>query len=169
MPVSSDNLNLNLNLNLGASAGAGGGATGYGRPRFNTEDMCKLAIPLPTTLPLPSLRYSGDWDGEMRAWAFVEEFILECRWGRRLTPITAIRNAINHQNINLPNAFPVPARRVTYRLTPRELANQVNEIGSDIEPIQAGAERLAAEQARYQIQFRQDLAELAERLRRPGS
>jgi hypothetical protein len=31
------------------------------------------------------------------------------------------------------------------------------------------AERLAAEQARYQIQFRQDLAELAERIRRPGS
>ncbi len=50
-----------------------------------------------------------------------------------------------------------------------ELANQVSEIGNDIEPIQAGAERLAAEQARYQIQFRQDLAELAERVRRPGS
>ncbi len=50
-----------------------------------------------------------------------------------------------------------------------ELANQVTEIGNDIEPIQVGAERLAAEQARYQIQFRKDLAELAERLRRPGS
>ena len=43
------------------------------------------------------------------------------------------------------------------------LANQLTEIGNDIEPIHAGAERLAAEQARYQIQFRQDLAELAER------
>jgi hypothetical protein len=31
------------------------------------------------------------------------------------------------------------------------------------------AERLAAEQARYQIQFRQDLAELADRIRRPGT
>jgi hypothetical protein len=30
-------------------------------------------------------------------------------------------------------------------------------------------ERLAAEQARYEIQFRADLAELAERYRRPGS
>lgn len=30
-------------------------------------------------------------------------------------------------------------------------------------------ERLAAEQARYEIQFRADLAELAERIRRPGN
>jgi hypothetical protein len=30
-------------------------------------------------------------------------------------------------------------------------------------------ERLAAEQARYEIQFRADLAELAERLRRPNA
>lgn len=50
-----------------------------------------------------------------------------------------------------------------------ELANQLNEIGNDIEPMHESAERLAAEQARYQIQFRQDLAELAERFRRPGT
>ena len=43
------------------------------------------------------------------------------------------------------------------------------EIGNDIEPMHASAEHLAAEQARYQIQFRQDLAELAERSRRPGT
>ena len=50
-----------------------------------------------------------------------------------------------------------------------ELANQLTEIGDDIEPMHDSAERLAAEQARYQIQFRQDLAELAERIRRPGA
>ncbi len=50
-----------------------------------------------------------------------------------------------------------------------ELANQLTEIGDDIEPMHESAERLAAEQARYQIQFRQDLAELAERIRRPGN
>ena len=50
-----------------------------------------------------------------------------------------------------------------------ELANQLNELGNDIEPMHESAERLAAEQARYQIQFRQDLAELAERFRRPGT
>jgi chromosome segregation ATPase len=40
-------------------------------------------------------------------------------------------------------------------------------IGSSLESIRNGQERLAAEQARYEIQFRADLADLAERLRRP--
>jgi small-conductance mechanosensitive channel len=38
-----------------------------------------------------------------------------------------------------------------------------------IDDVLDSTERLAAEQARYQIQFRADLAELAERLRRPGA
>ncbi len=38
-----------------------------------------------------------------------------------------------------------------------------------IDEVHDSTERLAAEQARYQIQFRQDLADLAERLRRPGA
>ena len=65
-----------------------------------------------------------------------------------------------------------------------ELANQLSELGNDIEalnnrppgtPIDDGTldelrdtqTRLASEQARYQIAFREDLARLAERLRRP--
>jgi hypothetical protein len=66
-----------------------------------------------------------------------------------------------------------------------ELANQLAELGNDIEAIN-GREpgtpldeatvdelrdtqtRLAAEQARYQIAFREDLARLAEQLRRPS-
>ena len=61
-----------------------------------------------------------------------------------------------------------------------ELANQITELSDDIEAL-GGREpatddvvdelrdaqtRIAAEQARYQIAFRQDLAELADRLRR---
>ena len=66
-----------------------------------------------------------------------------------------------------------------------ELANQLSELGNDIEslnnrppgePMDDGVldglresqERLANEQARYQIAFREDLAKLAEQLRRPG-
>lgn len=67
-----------------------------------------------------------------------------------------------------------------------ELANQVTELGSDIESLAArepaaggadevvigelrdGQNRLANEQARYQIAFREDLARLAEQVRRPG-
>ena len=66
-----------------------------------------------------------------------------------------------------------------------ELANQLSELGNDIESLQSrppgepvsdevlgglrdSQERLANEQARYQIAFREDLAKLAEQLRRPG-
>jgi DNA repair exonuclease SbcCD ATPase subunit len=65
-----------------------------------------------------------------------------------------------------------------------ELANQLSELGNDIEalndrppgaPVEEGTldelrdtqTRLASEQARYQIAFREDLARLAEQLRRP--
>jgi hypothetical protein len=65
-----------------------------------------------------------------------------------------------------------------------ELANQLDELGSDIdalasrppsEPadpallsaVQDGQVRLANEQARYQIAFREDLARLAQELKRP--
>ena len=66
----------------------------------------------------------------------------------------------------------------------KELANQISELGNDIDALQKRAkdepvadevieavldaqERLASEQARYQIAFREDLARLAEQLRRP--
>lgn len=67
-----------------------------------------------------------------------------------------------------------------------ELANQLTELSSDLDTVNerggdaaaieqrldeitTGQTRLANEQARYEIQFRSDLAELVERLRRPGS
>jgi hypothetical protein len=65
-----------------------------------------------------------------------------------------------------------------------ELANQLTELGHDIDAladrpthdgvdgaelsaVQAGQVRLANEQARYQIAFREDLAQLAQELKRP--
>ena len=70
-----------------------------------------------------------------------------------------------------------------------ELANQISELGSDIdglgqrvpeivdgsvsdevvEALRGGQVKLANEQARYEIAFRQDLAALAEQLRRGNS
>jgi len=64
----------------------------------------------------------------------------------------------------------------------RELTNQLHELSNDLEKLEqqsdgASAEtiaqlqatqiRLATEQARYEITFRQDLAEIADQLRRP--
>ncbi len=90
MPVHSDNLNLNLNLNLGAS-GASGGVTGYGRARFNTEDMDKLMpVPPPATLPLPAKQYAENWDAELRAWAYVGEFVSAIPWGNPPLPAAPV-------------------------------------------------------------------------------
>jgi uncharacterized membrane-anchored protein YhcB (DUF1043 family) len=67
-----------------------------------------------------------------------------------------------------------------------ELANQLGELGGEIDALQKRSEaepmadeiadmlrdsqeRLASEQARYQIAFREDLAKLAEQLKRPRS
>jgi DNA repair exonuclease SbcCD ATPase subunit len=44
-----------------------------------------------------------------------------------------------------------------------------DQIDSALDEVRESAERLAAEQARYEIQFREDLADLAERMRRSGS
>jgi DNA repair exonuclease SbcCD ATPase subunit len=48
-------------------------------------------------------------------------------------------------------------------------ARLAERLDSAIEDVLDTTEKLAAEQARYEIQFRADLAELAERLRRPGT
>jgi membrane-associated phospholipid phosphatase len=111
MAVRTDNLNLNLNLNLGGSAG-GGGITGYGRPRFNTEDMDKL-LPATLNVNVPHKQYSPDWDPELRAWAYVAEFITAPNWGGT-TPVAWLANLVTNNNgpgsTGLPpfNPFPVP-------------------------------------------------------------
>jgi DNA repair exonuclease SbcCD ATPase subunit len=43
------------------------------------------------------------------------------------------------------------------------------KLGIELDDVRDNAERLALEQARYEIRFRQDLAELADRMRRPGA
>ena len=47
-----------------------------------------------------------------------------------------------------------------------ELANQLTELGHDIDGTHEGQVKLANEQARYQIAFREDLARLAEETQR---
>lgn len=82
-------------------------------------------------------------------------------------PADVAIDALQRQVTELDERLAALDDRVTSVST--ELANQLAEIGDDIEPMHHSAERLAAEQARYQIRFRQDLAELAERIRRPGN
>jgi len=139
MAIHSDNLNLNLNLNLGAS-GAAGGDTGFGRARFNTEDMDKLMpVPPPATLPLPTKQYAEYWDGELQAWAYVGEFLSAIAWpvptaaeaaAMGLLPLPVNNPAILHfiGKINTQTGvggFPVPDPRASNKLDPPKLADQV--------------------------------------------
>ena len=106
----------NLNLNLGDSR------IGYGGPRQNTEDFPKLMpVPFPGAIPLPT-PYSADWDPELRAWAFVREFIVGIPWAAANDPITTIFNDLHVQNF----VFVPDASAGTIKpLTAGELRNQV--------------------------------------------
>jgi uncharacterized protein YhaN len=99
--------------------------------------------------------------------------------------ITSLREALDRHDASartLHDKLSTLDDRVTSVST--ELANQINELGSDIDAISArppadgidtgaltavkeGQVRLANEQVRYQIAFREDLARLAQELKRP--
>ena len=136
MSIRSDNLNLNLNLNLGAS-GAAGGDTGFGRARFNTEDMDKLMpVPPPASLALPTKQYAEHWDAELRAWAYVGEFISGIAWPAP-TAITAPVTPLPPNNAPVcyfigevlnQTVFPVPDPNAATKLDPARFATQVVEV-----------------------------------------
>ena len=66
-------------------------------------------------------------------------------------------------------ASPLDPELIEARLQQR-LDEEIDaKLGIELDDVRDSAERLALEQARYEIQFRKDLAELAERLRRPGA
>lgn len=139
MSIHSDNLNLNLNLNLGASGGAGGD-TGYGRARYNSEDMDKLMpVPPPASLALPQKKYAEYWDAELRAWAYVAEFIAGIAWPAQtaaetaamgLPPLPPSNAPILHfiGRVNAQGVFPVPDPNAANTLDPAKLATQVVEV-----------------------------------------
>jgi hypothetical protein len=103
--------NLNLNLNLGATGSQGSG------PRYNTEDFAKLIPrPFPNNLPLPTLSYRPDWAPEYRAWAFVQDFIVNGGFGN--DPVTKIKADIDAQT-----DFPVPGVTLTTALMKDEVEN----------------------------------------------
>ncbi len=108
----------NLNLNLGAADSR----MGYGGPRYNTEDFPKLMpVPFPGAIPLPT-PYPADWDPELRAWAYVREFIVGIPWPTANDPITSIFNDLHGQNF----VFVPDATAGTIKpLTTVELSNQV--------------------------------------------
>lgn len=101
---------------------------------------------------------------------------------KRLDEVSAQLTEWTSQHEELRTGLATLDERITSVST--ELANQITELGNDIEALntrgaggaeaeparvdelRTGQERLANEQARYQIAFREDLARLAEQLRR---
>jgi DNA repair exonuclease SbcCD ATPase subunit len=142
--------------------------------------------PPPPSAPAPSPTPGGDHDA-----ADAEREDAEHRTGG---PGEEELADLERRMTTLADALAAMDERITSVST--ELANQLTELGTELDAvnargggdrtidddalraeveraleeamdeIQGGQERLAAEQARYQIQFRQDLAELADRLRR---
>ncbi len=139
----------------------------------HVDDLDARLIPAPTETPPPPPAVG---DGDVAAPATADQDELQ----RRVTALSESMAAMDDRISNIST----------------ELANQLTELGAELDAasrraeaggtvdedalvahveraveqamdeIQGGQERLAAEQARYQIQFRQDLADLAERLRR---
>lgn len=105
---------------------------------------------------------------------------------RLRTELASLREALDDHNRaarTLDDRLTSLDDRVTSVST--ELANQLSELGNDIDALNSRPPgtpldeatvdelrdtqtRLASEQARYQIAFREDLARLAEQLRRPA-
>lgn len=100
------------------------------------------------------------------------------------TWLEELTDRVNSLDLNVLERLDVVDHRIT--TVSVELANQLSELGAELDGLgdrPTGAEplsddqvdalrdaqtRLAQEQARYQIAFREELADLAERLRHPG-
>ena len=93
MSGSTDDLDLDLDLSVHTLG------TGVG-PRANTDAFPRL-IPTNITVKWPKKKYSEFWDPEMRAWAYVQEFIKAPTWATG--PIEDIMAAYAAQS-----SFPVP-------------------------------------------------------------
>ena len=100
---------------------------------------------------------SNDIDDETRA-----------ELGRLAEKVASMDARINQVSLELTNQLTELSGDLD-RAGDTDVADLVDRINGRLDDVTGGQERLATEQARYAIQFREDLAELAERLRRPNT
>jgi methyl-accepting chemotaxis protein len=119
-------------------------------------------VPPPPPPPPPPPSPIGVSDGDIYIIELVDD--LRARLDELARQTTSIDDRVTSVSMEL-----------AHQLT--ELSGDIDELtrrnsdsggGASIDDLLDSTERLAAEQARYEIQFRSDLAELAERIRRPG-
>lgn len=83
--------------------------------------------------------------------------------------VGAIDSRVNQVSLELTNQLTELSSDIDQAGSTSDVSAAIDDLVERLDEVTGGQERLANEQARYAIQFRNDLAELAERLRRPGS
>jgi chromosome segregation ATPase len=99
-----------------------------------------------------------DLDAEMRA-----------HLGQLAEKVGAIDSRVNQVSLELTNQLTELSGDLDRASAQADAAELIEKLTTQLDDVTDGQERLATEQARYAIQFREDLAELADRVRRPGT
>jgi len=102
-----------------------------------------------------------DVDAEVRA-----------QLGQLAEKVAAMDSRVHQVSLELTNQFTELSGDLDRASSPAnatETTEMIEELTAQLDDVTNGQHRLANEQARYAIQFREDLAELADRLRRPNN
>ncbi len=100
---------------------------------------------------------SGKRDAEVRA-----------QLGQLAEKVGAVDSRVNQVSLELTNQLTELSGDLDRASARADAVEMIEQLTARIDDVTGGQQRLATEQARYAIQFREDLADLADRLRRPG-
>ena len=89
--------------------------------------------------------------------------------GQLAEKVSALASRLNQVSLELTNQLTELGGDLDRAAPHADTADLIERLGAQLNDLNGGQERLAVEQARYAIQFRKDLAELADRLRRPNA
>ena len=87
--------------------------------------------------------------------------------GQLAEKLGAVDSRVNQVSVELTNQLTELSGDLDRASARSDALDMIEQLTAQLDHVTSGQERLANEQARYAIQFREDLAELADRLRRP--
>ena len=94
---------------------------------------------------------------------------LRAQLGQLAEKVGAVDSRVNQVSTELTNQLTELSGDLDQASARADALDMVEQLATQLHDVTSGQQRLANEQARYAIQFRAELAELADRLRRPGS
>lgn len=89
--------------------------------------------------------------------------------GQLAEKVSALDSRVNQVSLELTNQLTELSGDLDRASARADTADLVERLAEQLNDVTGGQERLANEQARHAIQFREDLAEIADRLRRPNT